>query len=150
MPEYLETTIDKFTFRVATDRVYTADGVWVQPLDSHRLRVGVTDYLQQRSGDVAFVLARPRGTRLVVEEEFAALETIKVNLSLPSPVAGTLAEVNQALEAAPERINQDPYGEGWVVEIEPVNWNGEKARLLDPDAYFAIMESQVSEELKQP
>ena len=150
MPEYLETTIDKFTFRVATDRSYTADGVWVQPLEGNRLRVGVTDYLQQHSGDVAFVVARPRGTRLMVEEEFAALETIKVNLSLPSPVTGTVAEVNQALDAAPERVNQDPYGEGWVAVIEPANWDMDAGRLLDPDGYFAIMRAQVAEELRKP
>jgi glycine cleavage system H protein len=150
MPEFLVATIDKFTFRVATDRRYTADGVWVQPLEGNRLRLGVTDYLQQHSGDVAFVSARPRGTRLMVEEEFAALETIKVNLSLPSPVAGTVAEINDALDAAPERINQDPYGEGWVMVIEPANWNTERGQLLDPDGYFAIMQAQVAEELEQP
>jgi glycine cleavage system H protein len=150
MSEYLETTIDKFTFRVATDRVYTADGVWLQPLGGNRVRLGVTDYLQQHSGDVAFISVKPRRTRLVVEEEFAALETIKVNLSLPSPVAGTVAEVNQALESAPERVNQDPYGGGWLVVIEPANWDAERGRLLDPDAYFAVMQSQVAEELRQP
>ena len=150
MSEYLERTVDKFTFRVATDRVYTADGVWLQPLGGNRVRLGVTDYLQQHSGDVAFVSVKPRGTRLVCEEEFAALETIKVNLSLPSPVAGTVAEVNEALESAPERVNQDPYGGGWLLVIEPTNWDVERTRMLDPGAYFAVMQSQVAEELKQP
>ena len=150
MSEYLEATLDKFTFRVATDRVYTADGVWLEPQGGSRIRVGVTDYLQQHSGDVAFVSAKPRGTRLVLEEEFAALETIKVNLSLASPVAGTVAEVNEALESAPERVNQDPYGGGWLLVIEPTNWDVERTRMLDPGAYFAVMQSQVAEELKQP
>jgi len=150
MSEYLERTVDKFTFRVATDRVYTADGVWLQPLGGNRVRLGVTDYLQQHSGDVAFVSVKPRGTRLVFEEEFAALETIKVNLSLPSPVAGTVAEVNEALESAPERVNQDPYGGGWLLVIEPTSWDVERTRMLDPGAYFAVMQSQVAEELKQP
>ena len=150
MSEYLEATLDKFTFRVATDRVYTADGVWLEPQGGSRIRVGVTDYLQQHSGDVAFVSAKPRGTRLVLEEEFAALETIKVNLSLPSPVTGTLVEVNDALGTAPELVNQDPYREGWLVIIEAANWDVERTRLLDPDAYFAVMRSQVEAEIKQP
>jgi glycine cleavage system H protein len=150
MSGYLELTIDKFTFRVATDRVYTPDGVWLQPLGGNRARLGVTDYLQQHSGDVAFATVKVPGTRLVVDEEFAALETIKVNLSLPSPVAGTVAEVNQALESAPERVNQNPYGAGWLAVIEAVNWDAERARLLDPDAYFAVMRSQAEAEINQP
>ena len=150
MPDYLETTVGKFTFRVPTDRFYSADGVWLQPQGGNQVRVGVTDYLQQHSGDLAFVSTKPRGTRLVLEEEFAALETIKVNLSLPSPVAGTLVEVNEALATAPERVNQDPYREGWLVVIEAANWDVERTRLLDPDAYFAVMRSQVEAEIRQP
>ena len=61
MPDYLETTVDKFTFKVATDRLYTAEGVWAQG-DGGRVRVGVTDYVQQRSGDVAFAEVKPAGT----------------------------------------------------------------------------------------
>jgi glycine cleavage system H protein len=150
MPEFLATTIDKFTFRVATDRVYTADGVWLQPLDGRRVRVGVTDYLQQHSGDVAFVSIKAPGTRLAINEEFAALETIKVNLSLPSPVGGAVVEVNVALGSAPERVNLDPYGAGWLAVIEAVNWDADRARLLDSGAYFAAMQSQVEAEIKQP
>jgi glycine cleavage system H protein len=150
MSDYLETTIDKFTFRVATDRVYTPDGVWLEPQGGGRVRVGVTDYLQQHSGDVAFVSTKPHGTRLVLDEELAALETVKVNLSLPSPVTGTVVEVNDRLGTAPELVNQDPYREGWLVVIEAANWDAERARLLDPDAYFAVMQSQVEAEIKQP
>ena len=64
MPEYLETTVDKFIFRVATDRLYSRDGVWVlEPAEGGRVRLGLTDYLQQRNGDVAFVHLKPVGTR---------------------------------------------------------------------------------------
>lgn len=150
MPDYLETTVGKFTFRVPTDRFYSADGVWLQPQGGNQVRVGVTDYLQQHSGDLAFVSTKPRGTRLVLEEEFAALETIKVNLSLPSPVAGTLVEVNEALGTAPELVNQDPYCEGWLVVIEAANWDVDRTRLLDPEAYLALMQSQVEAEIRQP
>jgi glycine cleavage system H lipoate-binding protein len=70
MPEYLEATVDKFVFRVAADRLYSAEGVWVQPL-GQGVRIGLTDYLQQRSGDVAFVHAKPPGTKLRAGDELA-------------------------------------------------------------------------------
>ena len=91
MPEYLETTVDKFIFRVATDRLYSPDGVWVfwvEPEEDGRVRVGLTDYLQQLNGDVAFVHVKPVGTKLAAGDEFAEIETIKATVSLFSPVGG--------------------------------------------------------------
>ncbi len=152
MPEYLETTADKFTFRVATDRLYSAEGVWVlwiQPQGENRVRVGLSDYLQQHSGDVAFVHPAPIGTKLVTGDVLAELETMKMILTLPSPVAGTVVEVNEALDLTPEIVNQDPYDKGWLAVLEVDNWETERARLLEPQAYFAVMQSQVNEELKK-
>ncbi len=147
MPDYLEATVDKFTFRVATDRLYTPQGVWAR-LESSRVRVGISDFLQQRSGDVAFADVRARGTPLAAGEEFAGMETIKVNVSLAAPVAGVIVAYNPVLEATPEVINQDPYGEGWLAEIEPVNWEAGRAALLDPQAYFAVMQREAGEARK--
>jgi glycine cleavage system H protein len=152
MPEYLETTVDKFTFRVATDRLYSPEGVWVfwvQPEGSDRVRIGLTDYLQQHSGDVAFVSVKLPGTKLAAGDELAELETIKMNLSLPAPVSGTVVEVNPALELNPELVNQDPYDKGWLAVLETASWEAERAKLLDPRAYFSVMQSQVEQELKQ-
>jgi len=152
MPEYLETTVDKFTFRVATDRLYSPEGVWVfwvQPEGSDRVRIGLTDYLQQHSGDVAFVSVKPPGTKVAAGDELAELETIKMNLSLPAPVSGTVVEVNPALELNPELVNQDPYDKGWLAVLETASWEAERAKLLDPRAYFSVMQSQVEQELKQ-
>jgi len=81
MANALQTTIDKFTFRVAKDRFYTADGVWVLPIQSQstqRVRVGVTDYFQQHNGDLAFANVKAGGTSLAAGEEFADVETMKV------------------------------------------------------------------------
>ena len=65
MPQYLETTVDKFVFRVAADRLYSADGIWaLESAEEGRVRLGLTDYRQQQSGDVAFVHLKPAGTRL--------------------------------------------------------------------------------------
>jgi glycine cleavage system H protein len=152
MPEYLETTVDKFTFRVATDRLYSPEGVWVfwvQPEGSGRVRIGLTDYLQQHSGDVAFVSVKPPGTKVAAGDELAELETIKMNLSLLAPVSGTVVEVNPALELNPELVNQDPFDKGWLAVLETASWEAERAKLLDPRAYFSVMQSQVDQELKQ-
>ncbi len=85
-------------------------------------RIGLSDYLQQRSGDIAFVEIMPVGTELAFGDEVAVIETIKVNISLGSPVSGKVAEVNPDMEMAPEVINQDPYGKGWIAIVEASNW----------------------------
>ncbi len=148
MPEYLETTADKFTFRVATDRLYTAEGVWVLPEGGTRVRVGLADYLQQHNGDVAFANVKPAGTVLKAGEAFAQIETIKAMVDLHAPVGGTIACVNGALNLSPELINQDPYDKGWLAELEPSAWWAERPNLLGPAAYFALLQKQVQEDLK--
>jgi glycine cleavage system H protein len=149
MPNYLETTVDKFTFRVATDRLYSREGVWALAEDQ-RVRIGLSDFMQQRSGDVAFAEVKPVGTALAFGDEVASIETIKVDIALGSPVAGSLVEVNPALSDAPEAINQDPYGAGWLAVIETTNWEADRSRLLDPQAYFALMKAEAEEEIKKP
>ncbi|MBZ5688397.1 MAG: glycine cleavage system protein H [Acidobacteriia bacterium] len=152
MPEYLETKVDKFTFKVAKDRLYTRDGVWFLPLEGSEgamVRVGLTDYLQQHSGDIAFVNSRPIGTTLRTGDDFAEIETIKVNVGLPSPISGTVTEINKGLELHPELVNQDPYDKGWLVMLKPAEWAVSRRNLLDADAYFAVMRQQIDEELKE-
>lgn len=151
MAEYLQTKIDKFTFRVATDRLYTSDGVWVlagQSQGARRVRIGVADYFQQHNGDVAFANVKPQGTTLKAGDDCAELETMKVNVGLPSPLSGKIVEVNKALEMTPEIINQDPYGQGWLAVIEASDWDAERSKLLDAQSYLAIMQSQAELELQ--
>jgi glycine cleavage system H protein len=113
------------------------------------VRIGLSDFLQQRSGDVAFAEIKPVGKALAFADEVAVIETIKVNISLTAPVTGTVVEVNPAMETAPEAINQDPYGEGWLAEIEAADWQAGRARLLDPQAFFTLMKGQAEEEAKK-
>jgi len=149
MPEYLEMTADKFTFRVATDRLYSAEGVWVLPEPgSTRVRVGVADYLQQHNGDVAFANIKAVGTKLAAGGQFAEIETIKAMVDLHAPISGTIVEVNAALNMSPESINQAPYEAGWLAVIEPAAWEEDRSKLLGPAAYFAVMQAQVQEDLK--
>lgn len=152
MPEYFETTVDKFTFKVARDRMYTRDGVWVLPSggpDGINVHIGLTDYLQQHSGDAAFANVKRAGTVLNLGDEFAEIETIKVNVELPSPLAGTIIDVNKQLEMYPELVNQDPYDKGWLVVVKPDNWDRAHAELLDANSYFDLMRTQIDEELKE-
>jgi glycine cleavage system H protein len=146
--EFLETTVDKFIFRVATDRYYHHEGLWAQA-QGNRIRIGLSDFLQQRSGDVAFAEIKPEGTTLSVGDEVAVIETIKVNISLTSPVKGKIVEVNPAMESSPEAINQDPYGQGWLAVLEASDWEADKAALLDPQAYFKVMKNQAEAEAKK-
>lgn len=148
MTEFLETTVDKFIFKVATDRSYSSEGLWAQ-VDGNRVRIGLSDFLQQRSGDVAFAEVKPVGTVVALGEEAATIETIKVNISLTSPVNGKVVEINLSMATAPEAINQDPYGAGWLAVIEAANWEADKAVLLDPQAYFKLMKGQAEEEAKK-
>ena len=147
MTEFLEVTVDKFTFKVATDRFYTREGVWALP-EANRVRVGLSDFLQQRSGDIAFAEIKPVGTVLAVGDEVAAIETIKVNVILGSPVNDTVLEVNPARETAPEAINQDPYGAGWLAVIDASSWEADRTQLLDAPAYFAVMKAEAEAEAK--
>jgi glycine cleavage system H protein len=144
--EYLETTIDKFVFRVATDCLYSAEGIWARS-EGNRVRVGLTDFVQQRSGDVAFVHVKPVGTKVAAGDELAELETIKVNQSLFAPIGGTIVEVNPELDLSPEAINQDPYGKGWLAVIEVSDLEAGRSQLLDPPAYLSAMKAQAEEEL---
>ncbi len=148
MSEYLEATVDKFIFRVANDRLYSAEGVWALA-EGSRVRVGLTDYLQQLNGDVAFVHLKPVGTKLELGDEFAELETIKATVSFFAPVRGTMVEVNADLDLSPEVVNQEPYGKGWLAVIEATDWEADKAKLLDPQAYLSAMRSQAEQESKK-
>ena len=149
MTEFLQTTVDKFTFRVASDRLYNDEGVWAK-LKGDLVRVGISDFVQQHSGDVAFAEFKPAGTQLVAGAEMATIETIKVNISLSSPVCGEVQEVNAALSSSPELINQHPYEAGWLALIGATNWGADKAHLLEPQAYFAKMKAQVEQEARNP
>jgi glycine cleavage system H protein len=153
MSEFLETTVDKFTFRVPTDRLYCREGLWVfwlQPQGGTRVRVGLTDYLQQHSGDTTFVTIKPAGTKLQAGEGLADYETIKVTITLASPVSGFVVTVNDTLELHPEFINQSPYDKGWLAEIEVADWEAGCTSLLDANAYFAVMKAQAEEEARKP
>lgn len=150
MTEFLETTVDKFIFKVATDRLYSPEGLWAMEVGgAERVRLGATDYQQQLNGDVAFAHVKSVGTTLAVGDEMAEIETIKATISFHSPIAGEIVEINGDLDMTPEMMNAEPYGKGWLAVVEATDWPTARARLLDADAYLSLMRSQAEEELKK-
>jgi len=146
--EYRHATVDKFVFKVKTGCWYSEAGLWVQ-LEHSLARVGISDYVQQSSGDVAFAEITPAGTELEREGYLGQIETIKIAIDLLSPVSGTVQEINEELEASPELINQDPYGRGWLALIAPNDWEADRANLLEAEQYLAVMRSQAEEAAKK-
>lgn len=149
MQGFLEVSVDKFTFKVARDRLYAEEGVWARS-EGERIRVGLSDFLQQSSGDIAFAEVKPAGTPVRLGEEIATIETVKVNVSLGSPLAGRVMEVNPALQSAPETINKDPYGDGWLAIIEASDWPVDQRRLLTPEAYLEVVKRLAGEGVEVP
>jgi glycine cleavage system H protein len=145
MADFLETTFDKFIFKVKAGYLYSGDDYWVE-IQGTVATVGVTDYLQKSSGDVAFVEPVAPGKEVKQGDELGEIETIKVTLNLISPVTGKVIEVNQQLEAHPELINSDPYGAGWICRIELADPEKEKERLLQAEVYMELMKGKIERE----
>jgi glycine cleavage system H protein len=144
----LELSVDKFLFRFPADLYYSDAGIWVR-FEGSRVHIGLSDFTQQRNGDVAYAEPKEEGTLVAQGDEVAVVETIKVNLSISSPVGGKVVEVNNDLLTAPELVNQDPYGKGWlaVLEVE----DGEAARLALKTAaeYLALAKVQAEAEVQR-
>ena len=121
---------------VPDDLRYSSDHEWVRA-DDGRLRVGITDYAQDALGDVVFVDLPDVGTSVAAGESVAEVESTKSVSDIYAPVGGTIVDVNTDLADAPERLNDDPYGEGWIFTIEPA---GDAPDLLDADAYRALID----------
>lgn len=121
---------------VPDDLRYSSDHEWVRT-DGNQLRVGITDYAQDALGDVVFVELPTVGATVKAGDAIAEVESTKSVSDIFAPVSGTIVEVNDELTDAPERLNEDPYGDGWIMVIETTD--GE-AELLDAAAYQALIE----------
>ena len=142
--EFYQEVVDKFIFTVKKDFLYTENDVWINIKDD-KAQIGVTDFLQRRGGDAVFVELPKRGSNVRRLEEIANFETIKAVLSVMSPFNGVITEVNTSLNDKPELINEDPYGEGWLVLISPSNLQEEKRHLMTAEKYFELMKSKIKD-----
>ncbi|MEZ5142693.1 MAG: glycine cleavage system protein GcvH [Acidimicrobiales bacterium] len=122
---------------VPDDLRYSADHEWAR-LEDGRIRIGITDYAQDALGDVVYVEVPEVGTAVAAHDKMSEVESTKSVSDIFAPVAGTIVEVNADLADAPERLNDDPYGEGWICVIEPSS-AAELDELLDADAYRALI-----------
>ncbi|GAA3915696.1 glycine cleavage system protein GcvH [Chitinophaga oryziterrae] len=116
---------------------YTKDHEWVL-LEGNIATIGITEFAQRELGDIVFVDIPTVGKTLGAEEVFGTVEAVKTVSDLFLPVAGTVNEINPVLDGSPELVNQEPYGEGWMIKMT-VNNPADVAALLDAAAYQSLV-----------
>jgi glycine cleavage system H protein len=120
-----------------TDLLYHAEHDWVR-VDGDTATFGVTWYAQDQLGEVVFFEPPAPGTQETKDEPYTEVESVKAVSDVVAPLSGEVVEVNEALKDAPEAINDDPYGKGWMVKVK-VSDASEQEALLDADAYRASL-----------
>ncbi|HXH57217.1 glycine cleavage system protein GcvH [Iamia sp.] len=124
---------------VPEDLRYTKDHEWVRVVDGPLVRIGITDYAQDALGDVVFVQVPESGSSIDLGATVSEVESTKSVSEIYAPVSGQVVEVNAELGDAPERLNEDPYGEGWICVIQ-VSDPGQLDGLLDDAGYRSLIE----------
>jgi glycine cleavage system H protein len=126
---------------IPPDLHYTSEHEWVQRVGEDTVRVGITDFAQSSLGDVVFVQLPDAGADVTAGESFGEVESTKSVSDLYSPVTAKVVAVNGDLEGSPQMVNSDPYGEGWLIELQADAdaLAGEVGGLLDADAYQALV-----------
>ena len=124
--------------KVPEHLLYSSDHEWVA-VEGNKARVGITDYAQDALGDVVFVQLPTVGSKVKAGESFGEVESTKSVSDVYAPVSGEVVAVNQAVADSPEVLNTDPYGDGWLCEIEMTD-PGQSDALLDAAAYHALID----------
>ena len=120
-----------------TNLRYTKEHEWIS-LEGNVATIGITEFAQSELGDIVYVDVNTIGKALNAEEVFGTVEAVKTVSDLFLPIAGTITEVNTALEKAPELVNNDPYGQGWMIKMN-VNNPADVEELMSSEAYTAIV-----------
>lgn len=116
---------------------YTKDHEWVS-LDGDIATVGITDFAQHELGDIVYVEIETKGKSLAAEAIFGTVEAVKTVSDLFLPVSGTITEINPLLESEPEKVNSDPYGEGWMIKMKVDNVD-DVNKLMNAEAYQKVV-----------
>jgi glycine cleavage system H protein len=122
---------------IPEDLQYTKSHEWVR-IEGDTATIGITDHAQDELGDVVFVELPDEGATFEAGESFGTVESVKAVSDLYAPVSGEVIEVNSTLEDAPENINEDPYGEGWIVKLRTTD----EPDLLSPEEYEKVVEEE--------
>ena len=113
---------------------YTNEHEWAKPSEDIVV-IGISDYAQSQLHEIVYVELPKKDAAIAQGEAIGAVESVKAVSDFYSPVTGTVFEVNEALMDSPEKINGDPYGEGWIAKVKPSNWDANVAKLMDAEKY---------------
>ena len=145
--EYFEVTYDKYHFRVPKEGYYFSENdCWVKQ-EGKKALLGITDYLQNKSSDILFVDLPELETQVEQFDEIVNFESVKAMLSLIAPVSGIVKAINGKLEEDPNLLNDDPYEQGWTIEITLADFDEDKELLMDGKTYFEYMKKKIEEEM---
>ena len=125
---------------VPDDLLYTEEHEWIQ-LEEDSATIGITDYAQKELGDVVYVELPETGISLEAGQTFGSVESVKAVSEIYAPLSGTVVEVNETLEDSPETVNEDPYGDGWMIRLE-VTESAEVGELLSAADYRDYLEEE--------
>ena len=119
------------------DLKYTKEHEWLRQEEDGSVTIGITDHAQSALGDLVYVELPEVGQDVDCGGEMAVVESVKAASDVYAPIGGTITQVNEELSDDPEKINADPYGDGWIVRMQP---SGDAEETLDPDAYQAFLD----------
>ncbi|MCK5237243.1 MAG: glycine cleavage system protein GcvH [Deltaproteobacteria bacterium] len=123
------------------DLKYTKEHEWVKEGDDNTVVIGITDYAQDSLGDVVYVELPQEGATLTKDEPFGVVESVKAVSDLYAPLSGTVVEVNDAIIDSPESINEEPYGDAWLLKVE-LSSTDELNGLINAEEYKAFTEEE--------
>jgi glycine cleavage system H protein len=126
---------------IPTELRYARSHEWARLEEDGTITVGITDHAQEQLGDVVFVELPEIGQTVAGGEEAGVVESVKAASDIYSPVSGSVVAVNEVLEEAPEKVNQDPYGDGWFFKLQPED-EADLEELLDAEGYGELLDSE--------
>jgi glycine cleavage system H protein len=120
-------------YEVPENLYYHKEYLWAK-VEDRKVRIGISDFAQKQLHDIVFVELPGVGDTITQDEPFGTLESVKAVSDLIAPLGGTIETVNEELESKPELLNEDPYGEGWIVVVSPTNLDADLKNIMDFDA----------------
>ena len=118
---------------------YTAEHEWLREEQDGTVTIGISDHAQAELGDIVYVELPAAGAEITRGDSFGVIESVKAASDLYAPVSGTVTGVNAELESAPQQVNEDPYGAGWLIKLQPSRLADERAGLLDAAGYRQLL-----------